>query len=172
MSEPEPVPGEQFHSQALPYYSRRLGWAVTKRAEHMARVVYAPNHPNSAETGARAGRGRTVARWVLCGRPHDGEGIVAAPLDLVIDAWLEPDAAIGLHRHLDTEEIYYLLEGGLTVTTRAPDGREHTTDLRPGDAHVLVLGQAHSCLAGSAGARLLTIAVRAPSGHPSAAGTP
>ena len=68
--------------------------------------------------------------------------------------------AIGLHEHTATEEIYYMLEGDLTVTTVAADGRESACCLGPGDAHLIRIGQSHFAVAGAAGARFITVAVR------------
>lgn len=142
-----------------PYYLGELDWAINKRSALMARADYDPNHPNERETGARAGRGRTVATWVFCNRAGDGEGLFDAPLRLVIDARLDPHASVGLHLHERSEEVYYVLEGRLRVTTVGPDGRELTAELGPGDAHAVLHGQAHTCVAGAEGARMLVVDV-------------
>lgn len=154
------VPGERFHASRQPFYTQQLGWAVNKHAGGMARVVYDPSHPNPQQTGARAGHGRNLATWVFCERDGDGEGLFATPLKLVIDSWLDPGAAIGLHAHADNEELYYLLEGSLRVTTVAGDGKEAIAELHPGDAHAVRLGQSHHCVAGPKGARFIVVAVK------------
>jgi quercetin dioxygenase-like cupin family protein len=154
--------GAAFHQGGAPIYSGPLGWAVNKRSECMAHVVYAPAHENAAEQGLRRGRGKDFATWVFCEERGKAEGLLQSGLELVIDARLEPGAAVGLHVHAETEEIYYLLEGALTMTTRAPDGREHEEALRPGDAHLVKVGQAHAGVAGPAGARFLVVAARVP----------
>jgi quercetin dioxygenase-like cupin family protein len=160
MADDQVIPGEQFHAERRPFYAEQIDWAVFKRADLMAQVSYDPNHRNENETGDRAGHGRTIARWVFCGRDSDGEGLFSTPLHLVIDSRLDPGASIGLHAHLDTEEFYYVLEGRLTVTTVAADGREATADLEPGDAHAVLLGQSHTCVAGPEGARFLGVSLR------------
>lgn len=156
-----PIDGATFHAERRPFYADELGWAIAKRADRMACVAYEPNHPNEREEGARAGRGRTVARWVFCEREDDGEGLFSTPLRLVIDARLDPGASVGLHTHGRDEEFYYLLEGELSVTTVAADGREDTAVLRPGDAHAVRLGQSHTCVAGPRGARFLSVSISA-----------
>jgi mannose-6-phosphate isomerase-like protein (cupin superfamily) len=149
------VDGTEFHAEKRPWYGGALSWAIVKREAQMAGVAYEPSHSNPAEDGARAG----LARWVFCDRDGDGEGIFSTPLRLFIDSWLDPHASIGLHEHADSEEIYYLLEGELTIVTVAPDGREDVQTLRPHDAHAVLLGQSHSAEAGPDGARFLSIAL-------------
>jgi quercetin dioxygenase-like cupin family protein len=154
------TPGEQFHDTEQPFYRAQLDWAINKHAPDMAHVVYEPSHPNPEETGPKAGHGRNLATWVFCERHGDGEGLFSTPLRLVIDSRLDPGAAIGLHLHADNEELYYLLEGDLRMTTVAPDGREITTELHPGDAHAVRLGQAHYGIAGPTGARFIVVAIK------------
>lgn len=153
------VPGEEFHASRQPFYAQELGWAINKHASGMARVLYDPSHPNPHQTGARAGHGRNFATWVFCERDADGEGLFSTSLKLVIDSRLDPGAAIGLHVHADSEELYYILEGHLRMTTEAPDGKEVTAHLNPGDAHAVRLGQAHYGVAGPEGARFIVVAV-------------
>ena len=153
--------GETFHRDVRQVYAGPLAWAVNKERGRMARVCYRAPHENQAETGARRGAGLDVARWIFAEEPGIAEGIFTAPLELIIDARLEPGACIGLHRHRETEEVYYLLEGRLTMTTVAADGREHTATLGPGDAHAVTLGQGHFGIAGPEGARFIAVAVRA-----------
>lgn len=161
MDDPGWRPGEEFHTSGRAFYDGVVGWAVNKRGSLMARVVYDPSHPNPHETGDRAGHGRNLATWVFCERDDDGERLFAAPLRLVIDSRLDPGAAIGLHLHTDNEELYYLLEGRLTMTTVAAKGQNATIEMRPGDAHAVRLGQAHYGVAGPEGARFLVVAVKA-----------
>jgi quercetin dioxygenase-like cupin family protein len=160
------VPGERFHAEGRPFYAGALDWAVNKDAGGMARVAYDPSHPNPEWTGPRAGHGRNLATWVFSERDTDGEGVFTTPLKLVIDSRLDPGAAIGLHPHTHDEELYYLLEGSLQVTTVAADGQEATAELGPGDAHAVRLGQAHYAIAGPLGARFIVVAVKATGGPP------
>lgn len=158
-----PIPtGEQFHVPGARVYAEPLGPAIHKRAEGMARVLYTAVHENRAfDSGDdRRGHGRDHATWVFSEEPGLQEGLFHGGLELMIDARLEPGAAIGLHRHPTTEEIYYVLEGQLTMTTVLNDGREVRAVLRPGDASAVVLGQAHYGRAGVEGCRFLAVAFR------------
>ena len=47
------------------------------------------------------------------------------------------------------------------MTTVDKGGRESTATLRPGDAHLVKLGQGHFGVAGATGARFVAFAVRA-----------
>ncbi len=157
----EYLDAETFHGQVRRVYDGPQSWAVNKQAGRMAKVLYRAVHENLAETGVRRGGGRDFARWIFAEEPGLAEGLFQAPLELVIDARLEPGAAIGLHVHRETEEIYYILEGSVTMTTVAADGREETATLAAGDAHAVRLGQGHFGLAGPEGVRFLAVAVRA-----------
>ncbi|HUJ27348.1 MAG TPA: cupin domain-containing protein [Myxococcales bacterium] len=161
MSEPKFVGGEEFHQHVKRVYDGELSWAVNKRDEQMARVLYQSPHENQAETGDRRGHGRDFAKWVFSEEPGLQEHLFATKFELCIDARLEPGAAVGLHFHDHTEEIYYLLEGELRMTTVERGGRESTATLRAGDAHMVKLGQGHFGVAGAQGARFIAFAVRA-----------
>jgi quercetin dioxygenase-like cupin family protein len=156
------IPGERFHVPGARVYDGEVGEAVVKRGEWMARVVYDAVHENRAYPPGddRRGHGREHATWVFSEEPGLEEGLFGAGLELVIDARLEPDAAIGLHTHARTEEVYYLLEGELTMTTVLFDGREVQATLRAGDAHGVRLGEAHFGRAGPGGCRFLAVATR------------
>jgi quercetin dioxygenase-like cupin family protein len=153
-------PGDEFHSSAAPVYRQPLDWAVNKTAGAMARVVYDAPHFNAGETGIRRGQGKDFATWVFCEEAGKAEGLLRSGLELVIDARLEPGAAVGLHTHDRTEEIYYILEGSIRMTTLAPDGQERTADLLPGDAHLVRSAQRHFGQAGRDGVRMLVISAR------------
>lgn len=81
-------------------------------------------------------------------------------MEKLIDATLEPNASIGLHTHLRTEEIYYILEGSIRMTTVSPNGQELSDVLFPGDAHLVKLGQSHYGSAGPDGVRFLAVPIR------------
>lgn len=155
------VEGDQFHSQQQRVYGQPLSWAVNKSVAQMAKVLYRAPHYNEAEQGVRQGSGNDWATWVFSEEQGLAEGLFTAPLELIIDARLEPHACIGLHWHRETEEVYTVLEGSVTMTTVNADGREATAVLRAGDAHAVLLGQGHFGVAGDEGARFLAIAVRA-----------
>ncbi len=154
------VPGEVFHQPGARVYAGRLGWAANKKSAGMARVVYEAVHLNEAENGVRRGFGKDYATWILSEEPGLEEGLFDAPFQVMIDARLEPNAAIGLHEHPSTEEVYYVLWGTLDMTTVSADGAEHTERLEAGDAHFVRRGQAHYGQAGGAGARFIAVSVR------------
>jgi quercetin dioxygenase-like cupin family protein len=160
---PPKVPtGEEFHVPGARVYAEPVGPAIHKRGEAMARVVYSAVHENRAFPlgDDRRGHGRDHATWIFSEEPGLEERLFHSGLELMIDARLEPGAAIGLHRHTATEEVYYVLEGQLSMTTVLADGREVSADLRPGDAHGVRLGESHWGRAGSQGCRFLAVAFR------------
>lgn len=154
------VAGDAFHSSDAPIYRGALEWAVNKSNAGMAKVVYDAVHRNDSEQGDRAGHGRDYATWIFSEEAPKSEGLFESDFELMIDARLEPDAAIGLHRHSETEEVYDVLEGELTMTTVAPDGREATQTLRVGDAHFVRRGQGHCGKSGPTAARFIAVAKR------------
>jgi quercetin dioxygenase-like cupin family protein len=154
------VAGSTFHVPGATVYPMPLGAAVNKKAEHMARVVYEPAHPNPAATGMWQGQGRDYATWIFSEEPGLNERLLESGLELLMDVTLEAGASVGYHVHRRTEEIYYLLAGSLTVGTVAVDGTTHTEVLSAGDAHLVRRGQGHSCEAGAEGARFITVAGR------------
>jgi quercetin dioxygenase-like cupin family protein len=155
------IDGDTFHREVRRVYDGTLGFPLNKSGARMAHVRYVAPHENRAESGVRRGGGNDWATWVFAEESGIAERIFTAPLELIIDARLEPGAAIGLHVHAETEEVYYILEGELTMTSVAADGREGTTTLRPGDAHAVTIGQGHFGVAGPEGARFIAVAVRA-----------
>jgi len=157
-----PVTGEAFHVPGARIYAGELGPGIAKRAALMARVVYDAVHENRAHPpgDARRGHGRERATWVFSEEPGLAEGLFRTGLELVIDARLDPGAAIGLHTQGETEEAYSLLEGELRMTTVLRDGLEVTHTLRAGDAHAVRTGEAHFGRAGKRGCRFIAIATR------------
>lgn len=151
---------EAYHQEIRRPYKGALGWAVNKKDAQMARVLYVAPHENRHEEGVKRGRGNDYAKWILSEEWGTAEGLLSTKLELMIDAELEAGACIGLHRHTETEEVYYVLEGEITMTTVAPDGREHRETLAAGDAHLVKLGQSHYGEAGPEGARFIAVAVR------------
>ena len=160
MSDDRFVPGDVFHASVRKVYAGALEWAVNKKDALMARVLYRAPHENLAETADRRGHGNDFAKWIFSEEPGLEERLFSTRFELAIDARLEPGAAIGLHFHDRTEEIYYLLEGELQITTVERGGRESTATLTAGDAHLVKLGQGHCGVAGPQGARFLALAVR------------
>ncbi len=152
---------EQFHDQPLaPLYAGELGEVVVKRRADMAEVHYQPCHTNLAQQGIAAGRGQTLTTWIFAEDGNARDGISQTGFNLLVDFRLEPNASVGLHRHDDKEEIYYLLEGQMTMTVEPATGPAVTFTLYPGDAHFIRLGQAHYGVAGPEGARLIAVCVQ------------
>jgi quercetin dioxygenase-like cupin family protein len=153
---------EDYHGRIKQAYRGVYRWALNKKNALMAKVLYAAPHLNEAERGIKRGAGNDWATWVFSEEPGTEERIFESGLELMIDARLEPGTAIGLHRHDATEEVYYLLEGSLEMTTVGPGGEEHTETLEAGDAHFVRIGQGHYGRSGPDGARFIAVAARKP----------
>jgi quercetin dioxygenase-like cupin family protein len=159
------VGGETFHSQERKVYTGSAfrgegGFAVNKRHSEMAKVLYEPAHENRQFQDERRGRGKDYATWVFSEEKGLKENLFSTDFELMIDARLEPDASIGLHTHHSTEEIYYILEGSIRITTVASNGKdEWSEELSAGDAHLVRIGQSHYGTAGNAGVRFLAVAI-------------
>jgi mannose-6-phosphate isomerase-like protein (cupin superfamily) len=157
---PEYISGKKFHTEIKKVYFDEPGWAVNKQKEHMAHVLYEAVHENRDFDDDRRGHGKDYATWIFSEEEGLREGIFDSGFELMIDARLEPGAAIGLHHHHHTEEIYYILEGSIQMTTLSMDGKEHSEELSAGDAHAVLLGQAHYGTAGKNGVRFIAVAFR------------
>lgn len=147
-----------FHDQPRP--SGEAG-PVT-RARDLPHVCYRPAHANPAADGWQQGQGENPCIWVACEQGLAAEGRLHSNLDGVIDSRLPPGASIGWHRHTDSEEIYYLLEGSLMVSVQDAGGQLASFRLQPGDRHLLSPGMAHAALAGDEGARFIAVLARVP----------
>lgn len=156
----EPFDGEVFHTQIRKVYFGSYDWAVNKKKELMARVVYDPAHENRAFQDERRGNGKDLATWIFSEEEGLKENLFSSAFELMIDATIEPNASIGLHTHHQTEEIYYILEGEIEMTTVAEQGRELRQRLSAGDAHLVRTGQSHYGTAGASGVRFIAVAVR------------
>jgi|SRR5690606_3976862 len=69
---------------------------------------------------------------------------------------IEPEKAPPLHRHNDTEQIFYVLEGRGTLTIGKDDQQQH--DVQPGDVVRIPVSTWHSIQA-NAGQTLLYLAI-------------
>jgi mannose-6-phosphate isomerase-like protein (cupin superfamily) len=154
------IPGEEFHTKIKRVYSGDYSWAVNKKKDQMAHVVYEAVHENRAFQDERRGHGKDYAIWIFSEEEGIREGVFSSCFELLIDAELEPNASIGLHHHHRTEEIYYILKGSIRMTTVGSEGEEHTEELAAGDAHAVRSGQAHYGTAGQKGVRFLAVAFR------------
>lgn len=160
----EYIKGEEFHSEIKKVYKGLYKWGVNKKNEEMAKVVYEPVHENNKYEDERRGKGKCFATWVFTEEEGIAEDIFSTKLELIIDTTLEANASIGLHYHNNTEEVYYIIDGSITMTTINPVGeeltQELTQELHPGDAHMVKLGQGHYGTAGIKGVRFITFAVK------------
>lgn len=155
------INGDQFHSTIKKVYEGEINQkAINKKDENMALVVYEPIHENNDFADIRKGNGKGYSKWVFAEEKGIEENIFTSNLELMIDTRLEPNAAIGLHKHTITEEVYYILEGSITMTTLNEDNSEFTETLNKGDAHVIKVSQSHYGQAGNQGVRFLTVAVK------------
>jgi mannose-6-phosphate isomerase-like protein (cupin superfamily) len=152
--------GRAFHEQIKKVYFGSLNWAVNKKKEFMARVLYEPAHENRAYNDERKGKGKDFATWIFSEEEGLKENLFATSFELMIDARLDPNASVGLHTHFHTEEIYYILEGSIRMTTVNPHGDERSEELSEGDAHMVRIGQSHYGTAGSEGVRFIVVAIR------------
>ena len=154
------IQGDHFHSQIRRVYFGSYSWAVNKKKGEMARVLYDPAHENRSFDDARRGSGKDFATWIFSEEPGLEENLFESDFELMIDATLEANASIGLHTHHHTEEIYYVIEGSIHMTTIGTDGQQLTEELSAGDAHFVRRGQAHYGTAGQNGARFIAVAMR------------
>ena len=152
------IEGDQFHYTDCPVYCGQDGQSF-KFSDSMAHVRYAPAHPNPNAPAGEQGSGELVAKWIYCEEPQKSEGILGSSIELMMDSQLAPNACLGLHAHVRTEEIYYLLEGDAVV--KLYSGKEKIArKLIPGDAHLIKPGQNHTVQAGPNGARFIVVAAR------------
>lgn len=132
--------------------------ALFRSAASLRRQTYRPAHPAPLAPVELQGSGRLDGTWIACEEPGSGEGWLQSPIELIMDSRLEPQARIGRHDHPDTEEVYLVLEGTLSVTAWQPGGQQETATLGPGDVHRLGPGGWHSAAAGDRGARIIVVA--------------
>lgn len=102
---------------------------------------------------ARAGgEGFFECRYLV----EEGENTLG--LQFIHDNTLEPGASFGVHRHVDSEELYIVLEG---VGSASVDDERYAVG--PGDVVVLRMGQSHSISASPDGPlRFLAVGVGGP----------
>lgn len=158
MSDFKWVPEAVFHNSSVPIY-RKKGGEFFKQAEYMSRVRYEPGHLNPAAPNNMLGEGALTVTWIYGEEAEKNEGLLASDIELMMDSHLEAGASIGLHKHTHTEEIYYLLEGSLTIALF--DGEACIEqDLKVGDSHRIAPGQSHFIKAGAEGARFMVVAAK------------
>jgi len=150
------IEGDHFHYTDFPVYSGEDGVSF-KFSDNMAHVRYQPAHPNPYAPEGEQGHGELVAKWIFCEEPEKSEGLLKSGIQLMMDSQLAPNACLGLHVHVRTEEIYYLIEGEAVVKLYAGDNKI-ARKLNPGDAHLIRPGESHTLQAGARGARFIVVA--------------
>lgn len=154
------VPGDEFHRGQSRVHRPRDGEpaALVKRRADMAHVVYTPANPCPPAPGWMSGSGAARTVWLASEQPGTAEGLIPAGLRAAFDTYLEPWAAEGWHQHPESEELYLVLTGELTV--RVGDGApEDATEfvLAPGDTHRIPVGWWHAARAGAEGVRFVVV---------------
>jgi len=154
------IDGEQFHSRPARVHRERAGEppALVKRRADMAHVLYQPANPNPGAPGWLAGSGTARAVWLASEQPGSAEGLIPTGLRAAFDTYLEPGSAEGWHQHAESEELYLVLSGELTV--RVGDGDPRAAQefvLAPGDTHHIPVGWWHAARAGEEGVRFVVV---------------
>ena len=155
---------EAFHNGDTPVYSEpgaRLSSAF-KVKEGIANVLYAPAHSNPSAPIGLQGEGELLGKWLYNEQPDKQEKRLKSSIELFMDSSLAPNASVGLHEHLDTEEIYYLLEGQLFIQLIDKDGVTIEQTITPGDTHLIQPGESHYVQAGADGARFIVVSAKVP----------
>jgi len=156
------VSEEEFHNGNIPVYTPQGDekHARFKMQEGIANVVYVPAHENVAAPKGLEGSGQLIGKWLYNEQPDKQERLLKSTIELFMDSTLAPYASVGLHKHIDTEEIYYLLEGQLTIDLIDKNGVGITQIINPGDTHLIQPGESHFVEAGAQGARFMVVAAK------------
>lgn len=151
-----------FHDGHLPVYQDPEGKSgkVFKVKEGIANVLYAPAHENNDAPTGQQGEGKLVGKWLYNEQPDKQEKRLQSSIELFMDSSLEANASVGLHSHLDTEEIYYLLAGQLYIELTDKNGVICKQTIQPGDTHLIQPGESHFVKAGPDGARFMVVAAK------------
>lgn len=156
------VSEKEFHNGNIPVYTPQGDekHARFKIQEGIANVVYVPAHENLAAPKGQEGSGQLIGKWLYNEQPDKQERLLKSTIELFMDSSLAPYASVGLHTHIDTEEIYYLLEGQLTIDLIDKNGVGITQIINPGDTHLIQPGESHFVEAGAQGARFMVVAAK------------
>ncbi|WP_354622737.1 cupin domain-containing protein [Psychromonas sp. MME2] len=153
---------QAFHHGDTPVYSESS--ATTSQAfkvkEGIANVLYSPAHSNPLAPAGLQGAGDLVGKWLYNEQPDKQENLLKSSIELFMDSSLAPNASVGLHEHIDTEEIYYLLEGQLFIQLIDKQGVTVEQTIYPGDTHLIQPGEHHFVQAGENGARFIVVSAK------------
>ena len=155
---------EEFHDGDIPVYIPQGDEKSTrfKVKEGIANVLYDPAHKNSEAPQGQEGKGKLIGKWLYNEQPDKQEKLLKSSVELFMDSTLEAHASVGLHPHIDTEEIYYLLEGELLIDLIDKEGQISRQLIKPGDTHLIQPGESHFVQAGKQGARFMVVAAKVP----------
>lgn len=166
MSENEYTEGGTFHSSNPKIYAdeNSPGDRFFKRSSMMARVVYRNAHENAdyPEGTPKHGKGLNFCKWIASEQHDTAEHFsFNGNLNGILESRLEPNASVGWHRHYDTEEYYYVLEGSMYVECMDANGNTYGRTVTAGDLHRISVGMSHYAEAGADGVLFLAIIVKA-----------
>ncbi|MFT6985191.1 MAG: quercetin dioxygenase-like cupin family protein [Psychromonas sp.] len=155
---------DEFHGGDIPVYTPQGEEKCSrfKMKSGIANVLYAPAHKNLDAPNGQQGSGKLIGKWLYNEQPDKQERLLKSSVELFMDSSLEPYASVGLHSHIDTEEIYYLLEGQLTIDLIDKNGVATMQIITSGDTHLIQPGESHFVQAGAQGARFIVVAAKVP----------
>lgn len=151
-----------FHGSDFPVYTAQgdENPAVFKLKAGIANVLYEPAHANPDAPEGQEGQGKLIGKWLYNEQPDKQEGLLKSGIELFMDSSLEANATVGLHAHLDTEELYYILQGQLFIELIDKSGNVYQQHLTAGDTHLIQPGESHFVRAGEQGARFIVVAAK------------
>lgn len=153
---------QEFHDGDTPVYIEQgdENSSRFKMRKGIANVLYTPAHENIDAPQGQEGNGKLIGKWLYNEQPDKQEKLLQSSVELFMDSSLEANASVGLHTHLDTEEIYYLLEGQLSIELIDKNGEISRQIIKPGDTHLIQPGESHFVQAGEQGARFIVVAAK------------
>ncbi|OHD10969.1 MAG: hypothetical protein A2086_02115 [Spirochaetes bacterium GWD1_27_9] len=131
-----------------------------KSNSQIDKVLYNPAHPNLNFNDKRSGFGKTYVKWIYSLQKDIKESIISQNISILHDTFLEPFGSIGLHKHDLDDEIYYIIEGSISVTVIDMNGNEHFKVLYEGDAHFVRKEESHFIETGLTGARFIVVGIK------------
>lgn len=135
-------------------------WSMIRFGSGLTVEEFIPAHPSPDAPPGQQGAGRSCGTWIACEEPGREQHWLPSGIELVMDTTLDPHASIGRREHPETEQLYLIQTGELTVTAWQPGSEEVVAVLGPGDVHRLGPGGWHAAKAGPSAARMITIKAR------------
>ncbi|GLS90720.1 hypothetical protein GCM10007916_17870 [Psychromonas marina] len=152
----------EFHESDAPVYEPQSDKEnlYFKQSVGIANVIYQAAHENNHVHIDQKGQGELLGKWLYNEQQDKKEKRLKSTIELFMDSSLAPNASIGLHKHSDTEEIYYLLEGQLHIELIDKKGTIFQQVITAGDTHLIQPGESHFVKAGAQGARFIVVAAK------------